>query len=189
MKPMFFPTPLHFRKWLTENHKSYTEIWVGYYKKSTEFESISWSESVQEAICFGWIDGLKKSIDELSYCIRFTPRRPTSHWSDLNIKYAHMLIENGKMMPAGLAAFQKRNTKRSSNYSYEQKETKLPKGYEDKIRKNEKAWAYYKTLPKGYKRTSIYYVMSAKRESTQLRRLQILIDASEEGLLIPLIRR
>ncbi|MEZ5009200.1 MAG: YdeI/OmpD-associated family protein [Chitinophagales bacterium] len=189
MKPMFFTKPAHFRQWLHENHNHATEVWVGYYKKSTKIECIDWPASVQEAVCYGWIDGIRKTIDDKSYKIRFTPRKPDSIWSALNIKYVAALTKEGKMMPAGIKAFKKRKDDKSSIYSHEQNEVKLNKRYEDQIKANKKAWIYFESLPPGYKKHTIYYVMSAKREATQLKRMQILIESAEQGLKIPHLRR
>lgn len=188
LKELFFPTPKNFREWLDKNHASETELWVCYYKKASKIESIDWPESVQQAICYGWIDGIRKSIDDKSYKIRFTPRRPDSIWSALNIKYVDALTKEGKMMPAGIEAYKKLKENKSAIYAYEQKETKLLKSYEDEIKNNAKAWKYFQSLPAGYKKNSIYYVMSAKQEKTQLRRLQTLINCSNEGLKIPHLR-
>lgn len=189
MDPTFFENQHAFRKWLEKNHKNEDELWLGYYKKSTELPSITWPESVDEALCFGWIDGIRKKLDEKSYVIRFTPRRPTSHWSDVNIKRVAFLKKKGLMDPAGLAAFKKRKEDNSGRASYEQKKIMLNPAYEAKIKANKKAWEFFDALPPSSKKMTIWWIMSAKREETQLRRLEITIQCSMEGLKIPPIRR
>lgn len=162
---------------------------MGLYKVSSDKNSIRWSEAVEEALCFGWIDGLRKSIDDDSYRIRFTPRKPDSHWSRKNIETVERLKADGRMHPAGLRAYRQRNVEKSAQASYEQEEVSLKKEYEDKIRANPKAWAFFQELAPGYTRTSIHWVMSAKKEKTRQRRLQILIESCEKGQKIPLLRR
>lgn len=189
MEPLFFSTPADFRKWLAENHDKSKELWLGYYKKATGKASLTWSESVDEALCYGWIDGLRKSIDDISYKIRFTPRKPKSFWSAVNLKKVNDLKALGLMKDPGLAAFEKRDEKRTETYAYEQKNVKLPTEFEDKIKANEKAWQFFEQLAPSYKRTSIWWVISAKREETRSKRLNILIQSSEEGLKIPSLRR
>lgn len=185
----FFPTPSGFRAWLEENHDKAEELWVGYYKKASQKPSITWPQSVDEALCFGWIDGLRKSIDEESYKIRFTPRRPGSIWSAVNIKRFGVLEKEGRIQPAGQAAYEKRAEKRSERYSYEQGALELPGEYEKKIRANQKAWDFFRSLPPSVRKPSVWYIMSAKREETRLRRLETLIRCSEEGERIPPLRR
>ena len=189
MDPRFFPTPEDFRSWLQENHDKQEELWVGYYKKATKKPSITWPESVDEALCFGWIDGLRKSIDEESYKIRFTPRRPSSIWSAVNIRRFEELKKLGRIRSPGQAAYERRKEKRSERYSYEQGTLELAEAYEKKIRANKKAWDFFRSLPPSVQKPSIWYVMSAKREETRLRRLETLIQCSEEGQRIPQLRR
>ncbi len=178
--PLFFETTLDFRKWLEVNHRAETELLVGYYKVSTKKLSLSWSESVDEAICFGWIDGVRKSINEESYCIRFTPRNPKSNWSAVNIKKVEEMIRLRKMTPAGLAVFEKRKEDRSAIYSYENQPEKLTPEQESRFRKNKKAWEFFEKQPPSYRKPRIYWVMSAKQEATQLARLDKLIEASAD---------
>ena len=185
----FFKTPQAFREWLEKNHASETELWVGYYKKATKMESITWPQSVEQALCFGWIDGIRKRIDDKSYVIRFTPRRSGSIWSAVNIEMVERLKKEGLMQPAGLTAFDKKQVKKSKVYAYEQKNAKLKKEYLDKLKENLKAFDYFQQLSPYNKKTSIWYVMSAKRETTQIKRLNILIDSCKEGKLIPSLRR
>ena len=188
MKPIFFKTSADFRAWLEENHQKERELWVGYYKKATKLASITWPESVDEALCFGWIDGIRKSIDETSYVIRFTPRKPTSHWSDVNISRVKELKKNGLMQAAGLEAYKKRKKEKSGRASYEQKSVELSADYLKKIKANTKAWQYFDALAPSYKKMTIWFVMSAKREETRLKRLEVVISSSSQGLKIPALR-
>jgi uncharacterized protein YdeI (YjbR/CyaY-like superfamily) len=181
MAPIFFANSIDFRKWLEENHRTETELLVGYYKVGTKKPSMTWSESVDEAICFGWIDGVRKSIDEESYCIRFTPRNPKSNWSKVNIKKVEDLIRLGKMKEAGLAAYEKRKEDRSAIYSYENQPEKLSTELENIFMKSKEAWAFFQKQPSSYRKPRIYWVMSAKQEATRLSRLEKLIEASAEG--------
>jgi uncharacterized protein YdeI (YjbR/CyaY-like superfamily) len=185
MSILFFPTQSHLRKWFEKNHNKFDELWVGYYKKGTGKPSITWQESVDEALCFGWIDGIRKSIDEESYKIRFTPRRKGSIWSAVNVKRIKELIKFGLVKPAGLEVFNNRDEKKTNRYSFEQKEAKFPAEFEKKLKANKKAWEYFQTLPPSAKRLSTWWVISAKREETKLTRLAILIKCSEEERKIP----
>lgn len=186
---IFFNIPAEFRNWLDKHHHHKDVLWVGYYKVSTGKASMRWEESVREALCYGWIDGLRKSIDDESYKNRFTPRRPDSHWSTKNIKMAKELIEEGRMQPAGMKAYEQRDKDRSGKASYEQDSIELKKEYKEKIKANQKAWAFFKKLAPGYTKTSIHWVMSAKRKDTRQRRLKVLIESCEEGKKIPMLRR
>ena len=181
MAPVFFTNSAEFRKWLEENHRTETELIVGYYKVGTKKPSMSWSESVDEAICFGWIDGIRKSIDEESYCNRFTPRNPKSNWSAINIKKVEELIRQGKMMPAGLAAFEKRTEARSEVYSYENKPEQFSPELESRFRENKAAWEFFSRQSTSYKKTVMFYVMGAKQETTRFSRLDKLMQACSEG--------
>lgn len=190
MNPTFFAKRLHFRKWLEKNYNKKQELWVGYYKVSSKKSSITWPESVEEALCFGWIDGIRKSIDEISYMIRFTPRRENSIWSEVNIKNVEKLIKQGLMQPAGFAIYNKRKDKNSGIYSFEQKVIiALSKEYEKKFKLNKKAWAFFQAQVPSYKKTAIHWVMSAKQEVTQLKRLNELIKDSAVSLKIKQLRR
>lgn len=188
-EPLFFATQSELRKWFQKHHQTETEVWIGYYKKATGIPSIDWSQSVDEAICFGWIDGIRRKIDEQSYKIRFTPRNPKSHWSAVNLAKVEKLLELGLIMPAGLEVYNQRDEKKSRQASYERQHIELDQQYEAKIRQNEKAWLYYKNLAASYKKASIHWVMSAKNEETRLRRLDILIQSCETEKKIPLLRR
>ena len=189
-KPKFFPAPNQWRAWLEKNHASTDELWVGFYKRDSGHPSITWPESVDGALCFGWIDGVRKSIDGISYMIRFTPRRSRSVWSAINIKRVGELKELGLMHPAGLTAFEKRNGSRSAIYAYEQRKTaKLPREFETQFRSDEAAWAFFQSQAPWYRRTSTYWVISAKKEETRLKRLATLIDCSRRKRTIPQLTR
>ncbi len=183
--PLFFPTRSEFRKWLSKNHNSKKELWVGFKKISSGEKSILWTESVEEAICFGWIDGLRKSIDEKSYMIRFTPRKENSIWSAVNIRIVEKLKAEKKMMPSGLKAYEHKKEDRSGIYSFEQEHISLPPEYEALLKKDAKAWKYFCALPPSTLRASVWWVTSAKREETRLRRLEILKSCSSQGQKIP----
>lgn len=183
---IFFNTQEEFSDWL-EEHAEASELWVGYFKKSTGRTSLTWSESVDVALCFGWIDGIRKTVDEQSYKIRFTPRKITSVWSAVNVNKVEALIQLGKMKPAGMHLFNNRND--AQGYSSEQRNVPLAREYEEKIMANQSAWLFFTNLAPSYKRDSIWWVMSAKKEETRLRRLGILIVSSEAGLKIPTLRK
>ncbi len=178
-KPVFFPSQEDFRSWLEKNYQNSAEVLVGYYKLKTGKPSMTWSESVDQAICFGWIDGIRRSIDEESYCIRFTPRRPTSIWSAVNIKKVEELTKKGLMLPAGLAAFNLRKDDKSAIYSYENSELTLSEYFENQFKANKKAWNFFQTLSASVRKISIRWVMSAKQEITRQKRLNELIKDSE----------
>lgn len=180
MKPLFFAKQSEFRKWLKENHKKETEVLVGYYKVASGKPSITWSQSVDEALCFGWIDGVRRSIDSESYYNRFTPRRPNSNWSAINIKKVEMLIENGLMQPAGLEVFNKRKEEKSKVYSFENESKKLPPQYEKQFKVNKKAWEFYASQAPSYQKMVVHWILSAKQEKTRLTRLEKAITESEK---------
>jgi uncharacterized protein YdeI (YjbR/CyaY-like superfamily) len=187
---LFFETPAEWRAWLEEHHATATEVEVGFYKRATGVPSMRWSEAVDEALCFGWIDGVRHSIDENSYRNRFTPRRPGSNWSKVNIAKVEALIEQGRMRPAGLKAFEARTDARSGVYSFEQERpTQLPPEYEARIRADAGAWANYDARPPGYRRQVAHWIMSAKREETRERRLATLIECSRQGRTVPPLTR
>ena len=189
MELIFFAHQSDFRTWLEKNHNKEQELWVGYYKKATKKPSLTWSESVDQALCFGWIDGLRKSIDEESYKIRFTPRKPNSNWSAVNLKKMEELKKKGLMMPAGIAIFEKRNEKKIQQYSFERENVRLDATFEKKFKENIKAWDFFQKMPPSYRKPAIWWVMSAKQEATRQKRLDLLIQCSEEGKKIPQLRR
>jgi uncharacterized protein YdeI (YjbR/CyaY-like superfamily) len=179
VKPTFFATPAEFRAWLEHNHASAGELLLGLRKKSSGKPSITLREAQDEALCFGWIDGKARSIDAKRWAIRLTPRRPGSVWSAVNIKAAHELIASGRMTPAGLAAFEKRDEKRAKSYSYEREKPEFDAASEKAFRANEAAWEFFRAQPAGYQRLHTWWVMSAKREETRAKRLAVLIEMSE----------
>ena len=188
MKPKFFRNQAMFRRWLEKNHNKKDELLIGYYKKSSGRPSITWEESVDEALCFGWIDGIRRSLDEISYTIRFTPRRNDSNWSTKNINRVEELIALKLMHNAGLAAYKSRKDEKSSTYSFEQRIVKLDKKYEAVLKKNKKAWKYFQSQVPSYRRPVVHWIMSAKQEQTRLKRLKTLIECSEAGEVIPPMR-
>lgn len=188
MTPTFFPKPSDLRAWFEKHHKTAKELLVGFYKKDSGKESINWSESVDEALCFGWIDGVRRSVDGESYSIRFTPRNPKSNWSAVNIKKVAELTEKGLMQPAGLLVFDMRQEHKSEIYSYENKPKALDPAYEKKFKANKKAWAWFEKQSESYRRTAQYWVLSAKQETTRSNRLEILIADSAAGQRIKPLR-
>ncbi|MEZ4768791.1 MAG: YdeI/OmpD-associated family protein [Caldilineales bacterium] len=188
-EPAFFATPDEFRDWLEEHHEAASELWVGYYKKDSGLPSITWPESVDEALCFGWIDGLRKSIDEVSYKIRFTPRRPTSNWSAVNIERVAVLTEEGRMRPAGLAAFSRRSEERSRLYSFEREHASLAAEEEDQLRAHPAAWEFFQAQPPSYRKAATHWIVSAKKEATRQSRLARLIEDSANGRTVPPLTR
>jgi len=190
MEPRFFTNQAEFRQWLEENHDKVSELLVGFYKVGSGKPSITWPESVDEALCFGWIDGVRKRIDDTGYTIRFTPRKARSTWSAVNIKRANELIEMGLMQPAGLKAYEARSDERSAIYSYEQRHgAELDDEYEQQFRANKKAWDFFQAQAAWYKKAAIWWVVSAKKEETKLKRLAILIEDSEHERTIALLTR
>lgn len=177
----YFPKPADLRRWFAQHHEKGGEVWVGYYKKETGRPSVTWPESVAEALCVGWIDGVRKSLGEESYTIRFTPRKPGSIWSAVNIKMAEELIAAGRMLEPGLAAFQLRKENRSGIYAYEQRSADLPEEYAAVLRANQAAWEDYENRPPGYRKTMNWWILSAKTEGTRQKRLRLLAEACAEG--------
>ncbi|MBX3228432.1 MAG: YdeI/OmpD-associated family protein [Labilithrix sp.] len=177
----FFATPAAFRRWLAKNHAKATELWVGFHKKGTGKPSITWPESVDESLCYGWIDGLRQSIDEDAYRIRFTPRKPTSIWSKVNIARVAALEAEGRMTVAGRAAFARRSEEKSAVYAYEREHATLTKEMQARFEKNEKAWSFFSSQPPSYRRVALYWVTSAKKEETRARRFAQLLTDSASG--------
>lgn len=192
MKIVFFKSPSEFRSWLAAHHSASPELWVGFYNKRAARKGIAYSEALDEALSFGWIDGVRKSLDRTRYYIRFTPRKQHSKWSRVNIKRVAALTKLGRMQPPGLKAFRERD-KKNSGYSYEQRPRKLPPRYEKKLRANKSAWAFFKNQAPWYRRSAGSWVISAKQEETRLRRLSTLIHDSANrrrlGLLTPASRK
>ena len=181
MKPVFFPSQDDFRKWLEKNHDVEKELLVGFWKVGSGKPSMGWSESVDQALCFGWIDGIRKSLGDESYTIRFTPRKLKSIWSKINIEKVERLKKQGLMHPAGLAAYERKEDHRSAIYSYENRPREFAPEYEKRFRKSKKAWRFFETQPPGYRRLMIFWVVSAKQETTRLSRLEKLIEVCEDG--------
>ena len=180
--PTFFRTSADFRKWLEENHATAAELWVGFYRRASGKPSITWPESVDEALCFGWIDGIRKRIDEISYKIRFTPRRRGSIWSAINIKRAQQLTKEKRMRPAGAKAFEARRKYRSGIYSYEQRTAELPEPYAKMLKKDKAAWDFFQAQAPSYRKMVAWWIVSAKKEETRLIRLKKLTGASAKGI-------
>ncbi|GAC1403417.1 MAG: YdeI/OmpD-associated family protein [Chloroflexota bacterium] len=178
MEPTFFETPSQFRAWLEEHHAVESELLVGFRKKGSGYQSITWPQSVDQALCFGWIDGVRRRIDDISYSIRFTPRKSRSTWSAVNIARMKELTGAGLVYPAGLQAFEARTAGNSELYAYEQEKSELDAAYMQQLRANNAAWEFFQSRPPWYRKTATWWVMSAKREETRLRRLATLIEDS-----------
>jgi uncharacterized protein YdeI (YjbR/CyaY-like superfamily) len=181
-EPIYFESPAAFRAWLEEHHETETEVWVGMWKKATGRRGMSWSEAVDEALCFGWIDGIAKRVDDERHMQRFTPRKPTSNWSAINIAKVERLRAEGRMFPAGEAAFARRRDDKVATYSYEQrKNPQLEPGEQAELEGNTAAWAYFSAKPPSYRKAAIWWVISAKKPETRARRLATLIEDSAAG--------
>jgi uncharacterized protein YdeI (YjbR/CyaY-like superfamily) len=189
MTPTFFRSPAELRAWFEKHHATARELLVGFYKKGSGRPSIDWPQSVDEALSVGWIDGIRRSFGAESYTIRFTPRKPTSIWSAINIKRATALAKAGRMRPSGLAAFKARRENRSGIYSYEKRPERLPSPYDRMLRENKAAHTYFHAQPASYRRAVIWWVISAKQEDTQMRRIRMLIALSTRGEWHPQLRR
>ena len=181
MKIRYFRSPSDLQRWFEKHHTIAMELWVGYYKKGSGRASVTWPESVDEALCVGWIDGLRKNIDEASYKIRFTPRKWGSTWSNINIKRCRALAELGRMQEPGLKAFEARRANKSGIYAYEQRGDHLEQPYQGILKKNKVAWDFFQAQPPGYRKTLGWWVISAKQEETRLKRLKKLIESSVSG--------
>ena len=188
MKPVFFADRAAFRAWLDEHHASASELWMGLYKTRSGRPSITWPEAVDEALCFGWIDGVRQRIDDESYMNRFTPRKPNSNWSAVNVGRVEQLTKQRRMRAAGLKAFRERREDKTATYSYEQRhQARLDPAQERRFRSKKKAWDWFQTQPKGYRTTAVYWVLSAKRPETRERRLEMLIEDSARGKRISVL--
>jgi uncharacterized protein YdeI (YjbR/CyaY-like superfamily) len=181
MDPRYFPSPAAFRAWLEAHHADADELWVGYHKRATGTPSLTWPESVDEALCFGWIDGLRRSVDDERYAIRFTPRRPTSRWSRVNLARVAVLTAEGRMRPAGIAAHAGRRPD-ADEPAREERPDALPEAYAAAFRaRDEAAWAFFQAQSAAYRRTAVGWILAAKREETRLRRVEEIADASAAG--------
>lgn len=188
-KPTYFATPEQLRKWFEKNHEKADEFWVGYYKTNSGKPGITWPESVDQALCFGWIDGVRYSIDDKSYKIRFTPRKPKSIWSSINIKRVAELKKLGLMHASGLATFAERNVKKTKQYSHERSSAKLEGLYKKKFQADKKAWSFFSAQAPWYQKAAAWWVISAKQEATRLRRLYTLVADSAAGEKVYHLRR
>lgn len=181
-RPTYFKSPLAFRAWLEKNHRTADDLLVGFYKRGTGKPSLTWPESVDQALCFGWIDAVRRRVDDERYTIRFTPRRPNSIWSAVNLKRVAELTKQGQMHPDGLAAFERRSEERSRTYSYEQRQrAAFTADHLRRLRGNRRAWQFFQAQPPSYQRLITHWVTRAKAEATRLRRLAKLIEVSASG--------
>ena len=182
MEPVFFATAAEFRRWLTRHHATESELWVGYYKKGSGHPSLTYQESLDEALCFGWIDGVRKSLDAERYVNRFTPRKAVSNWSEANRRRMQELIAEGRIAPAGLRAFEARDAKKPAAYSFEQrKNPEFDEAALKTFKASKEAWRFFQAQPPGYRRVVTWWVVSAKQAATRQRRLKTLIDESAAG--------
>ena len=181
MKPLFHKSAVEFREWLDRNHQTANELWVGFYKRDSGRAGITYPEALDEALCFGWIDGVRKSVGKISYTIRFTPRRPDSIWSRVNTARVRKLTEIGQMRPPGLRAFQERDRKKSEKHSRERKHSRLDADLEKRFRLQKAAWDFFQAQAPWYRRTATWWIVSASKEETRLKRLATLINDSAEG--------
>jgi uncharacterized protein YdeI (YjbR/CyaY-like superfamily) len=187
--PVYFRSPADLRDWLERHHDGATELAVGFWRTSSGNCGLTWAQAVDEALCFGWIDGVRRRVDDQRYTIRFTPRRPNSSWSAVNVARVAELTAQGRMRPAGLAAFERRTPEKSGNYSYENRPADLEGPYADQFRAEAAAWAFFRAQPPSYRRTATWWVISAKKEETRQRRLATLIEDSAHGRRLGMLRR
>jgi|SRR6185295_16713843 len=186
---VFFPSPAHLRRWFEQHAETALELHVGYWKKGSGKPSVTWPESIDEALCCGWIDGVRRSLDEESYTVRFTPRKPGSIWSPVNIRRVGELTAAGRMRPAGLAAFEKRREYRSGTYSYEERSADLPEPYAGRFSRHPAAWDWFRQQPPSYRKAVIWWIVCAKKEETRLARLETLIRESAAGRRIETMKK
>jgi uncharacterized protein YdeI (YjbR/CyaY-like superfamily) len=190
MKPTYFRTPAEFRAWLKEHHATEDELWVGVYKKGSGIPSITWSEAVDEALCYGWVDGIRRGVDERRFMNRFTPRKPSSNWSEVNIRRVEELTRQRRMRAPGRKAFEARQARKAGTYFYEQRyEVELSPDLDRRFRASKRAWAWFQDQPAAYRSLALYWVMSAKKPETRERRLSTLIEDSAGGQRVPPLRR
>jgi uncharacterized protein YdeI (YjbR/CyaY-like superfamily) len=182
MTPKFFSTPQQFRDWLEQNHDRATELLVGFHKKDFGKKSITYPQALDEALCFGWIDGVRRSLDETSYTIRFTPRKSRSIWSNVNVRHVERLLKEGRMAEPGLKAYALRDPERTGIYAFENRPKEFSPEFEKKFRANKRAWEFFQTEPPSIRKTCVFWVMSAKNEETRVRRLDQLIENSANGV-------
>jgi uncharacterized protein YdeI (YjbR/CyaY-like superfamily) len=180
MTPVFFSNPTEIKNCLHKNHNKETEMYVGFYKKGSGKQSITWPEAVDQALCYGWIDSVRKSVDSESYCNRFTPRKPGSNWSIVNINKVEELMKQGLMQPSGLAKFTNRKAEKSGIYSFESSTKELPVDFLNKFKANEAAWDFFSKQPPSYRKTIVHWILSAKQDKTRLTRLEKTIGESEK---------
>jgi uncharacterized protein YdeI (YjbR/CyaY-like superfamily) len=186
MAPIFFPSPAAFRAWLARNHARQVELMVGFWKVGTGRPPMTWAESVDEAICFGWIDSVRRSLGRDGYVIRFTPRKAGSAWSAVNRRKAEALVTAGRMAPAGLAAWEARPDRDGAGYSFESRvAVRLPRAMARRLRANAAAWAWFSARPPGERRSTVHWLTSAKQEATRARRLEVLVETAARGVHIP----
>jgi len=187
MRLTFFDSPSKLRAWLQKHHKTANELWVGFYKKATRKPSITWQEAVDEALCFGWIDGIRKSVDADSFTNRFTPRRRGSVWSAVNTRRAVELLQEGRMRPAGRAAFEARDVAKTRAISQVRRNPRLDPALVARFKANRDAWEFFSAQPPGYRRMSVWFIMSAKREQTRAKRLeQLMALSASKRRLVPM---
>jgi uncharacterized protein YdeI (YjbR/CyaY-like superfamily) len=185
VKPIYFRNQAAFRAWLEKNHDRKTELFIGFYKKGSSKKGITYQEALDEALCFGWIDGVVRSVDADSYMHRFTPRTARSHWSNVNVRRFAELDSSRQIAPPGRAAFARRTEERTGKASYEQPPVELTAAALKKLKSNAKAWTYYEKQAPRYQRVTKFWVMQAKQQTTRDRRLALLIECSEKGVRIP----
>lgn len=178
---LYFTSPARLRAWFAKHHADAKELWIGFFKKGTGRPSVTYPEALDESLCVGWIDGVRKRVDEDRYVIRFTPRKPGSYWSAVNTRRAKALVERGLMTPAGLRVFEARDPGRTQRYSFEREAAALPPALERAFRKNRPAWDFFQGQTPSYRKMATWFVVSAKKEETRLKRLATLIQASAGG--------
>ena len=187
MKPIFFKSPADFRKWLEKHHATEQELLVGFYKKGSGKPSIDWPQSVDEALCFGWIDGVRKSLGQEGYTIRFTPRRARSIWSQVNLRHMKRLLAAGRVKPPGRAAYEQRDEARTRRYAFERDAVAFDPAQRKAFASNRQAWAFFQAQPPSYRKTVTWWVVQARKEETRQRRLEALIACCARGERVPLL--
>lgn len=187
--PQFFPTRHAFRQWLEHHHQTERELVVGFHRRDSGRPSLTWPESVEEALCFGWIDGVRHKLDDDRYTIRFTPRKPTSIWSRKNLATMERLLAERRVAPLGRRTYESRDKNKTNRYSFERDSTSFTPQQELAFRKNAKAWKFWEAQVPSYRKPATWWVVSAKQEATREKRLRTLINCSTKGLKIPPLRR